>query len=142
MKPVTNMKHWRCRLGFLAWLLTVATAVFSAALTLLLAEAVLERLVAAGGLWGVVPFGAAVTVMVVGVFALLRSGFGLGTLWGRLFGIPPTWLSAALAILLFLGALWFTGPAPHPTVPSDIASGLQRVEAIFTHGWVWLWGAV
>ncbi len=118
-----------------------ATVVFSAALTAVLAEAVLERLVAAGGLWGVAPFAVATVVVVAGAFGLLGNGFGLGAILGSRFRIPPTWVSAALAVLVFWAGLWLIGPAP-PRVHSAFAPGFQRVCAVFTHGWVWLWGAV
>ena len=136
------LRGWRCRLGWWAWLLMAATAIFSAALTLLLAEAVLERLVARSGIWGVGPFFIAVAVMIAGVFALLRSGFGRGALLGSWFRIPPTWVSAALAVLVFWAWLWLIGPAPPLHVHFAFAAGFQRVCAVFTHGWVWLWGAV
>ncbi len=86
-----------------------ATAVFSAGSTVLLVEAVLEGLVAVGGLWRVVPFAVATIVVVVGAFVLLGSGFGRGAIFGSRFCIPPTWLSAVFAVLIFWAGLWLVG---------------------------------
>ena len=142
MKPVKNMKHWRCRLGFLAWFLMAGTAAFAAALTLLLAEAVLERLVAAGGLWGVVPFVVAAIVVCICILAMLSTGFGWGAIRGSWFGIPPVWVVGVFTIL----ACWFwlgcLGPEPHSYPHWVLAHGLTRIHTVFFHGWVWLWGAV
>ncbi len=141
MRPKA-MRHWLGQIGWWAWFLMAATAVFSAALTLVLAEAVLERLVAAGGVWGVVPFVVAVAVIIAGVFALLRGGFGRGSLLGSRFGVPPTWLSAVLAVLIFWEWPWSSGPSPHHPVDLIFISILQPADAVFTHGWAWLWGSV
>lgn len=138
MSPKT-MRYWRCRLGLLAYLIMIAAATFSATLTVLLAEAVLERLAAAGDVGGAVPF--AIAIAVVGVFVLLRSSFGRGALTGSRLRVPPTWLSAALAVLIFWVWLWLIGPEPYRPVHFTLKAALQRADAIFTHGWVWFWGA-
>ena len=136
------MKHWRCCLGLGAWLLMVATAIFSVGLNVLLTETVLQKLASAGGVWGYMPFAFAAIAVCIGILAMLSSGFGWGAIRGSWFGIPPAWVVGVVTILAFWFWLWCLGPEPHSYPHWVLAHGLTRLHTVFSHGWVWLWGAV
>ena len=136
------MRDWRRNASLLAWVLTLVVAIMAAALAVVLAEALLQQLPTARGVWKTAPFLSAAVIVVIGIFFMLRSGFGWGAICGSGFRVPPAWLVGIFAVLAFWGWLWLAGPAPCSRTRLVPPVGIGRLEAIFTHGWIWLWGAV
>lgn len=135
------MRDWRREASLWAWMLALGVGIMAAALAVVVAEAVFQR-VALAGIWCAEPFFIAVGVVVAGVFLMLRSGFGWGAISGSGFRVPPAWLVGGGAVFLFWLWLWWTGPRPRPPNHSVLAPAPRGHEAVFIHGGVWLLGAV
>jgi energy-coupling factor transporter ATP-binding protein EcfA2 len=136
------MRHWRCRLSVFAWLLAGLASLFSAALTVFLAESVLQQLAAVGGVWSAVPFCLASVFVVAGIAFTMQCDLGRGAILGSWFRIPPASLVGVLAALVFWLWLGWIGPKPRSHLHIAHTSYLRPLEVIFARGWVWLWGAV
>ena len=137
----SRIQHLRCDASLSAWLLALGVTVAAAALALLLVEAVFQRPASATGAWGGMLFFATALVVASGIFIGLRIGFGWGAICGSQFRFPPGGLVGVLAALAFWAWLWCIGAEPHSHKWSVSAAACRRHEAVFTHGWLWLWGA-
>ncbi len=131
-------KGWATRIICRAWGSAILAALAGACTAVVISEALLWRWVGAGGAWGGVPFFACL-LFAIGAWAVLaRYAFGKGSVslhWKKL---PPTWVLIVLAPLLFWAASWPIGLPPS----SESKHVPWGVWITFTHGWVWLWGAI
>ena len=138
----SSMRDWRREASLWAWMLALGVGIMAAALAVVIAEAFLQQLPTARGVWAAVPFFGAAVIVVISIFFMLRSGFGWGAICGSMFRVPPASLVGVFAVLAFWLWLWRTGPRPWAPSHSVLAPVAREHEAIFMHGWIWLWGAV
>ncbi len=129
---------WATRTICRAWGGAILAALAGACTAVVISEALLWRWFGAGGAWGGALF-LKCLLFSIGAWAVLaRYAFGKGSAAIHLKKLPPTWVLIVLAPLLFWAASW-----PIGLPPSSESKHVPRgVWITFTHGWVWLWGAI